>query len=591
MPTRSGRKYKEEAPSANRQGGVSIPHDRQTKVASVRRGQTKVASANRQGGMGGRQSPYIPKNSKTAKRDSARFYSRHFFEYLRKQTEARIRKGFRVRFTTLRKYDLVEYYKEYANEEYLAMMKNEMLFEDRRLDEENPYVNETARRVANAIKANQVGKAFTPANIKLVINAPGTTQSFDEGVLNKHPSLEEDFDTTLVGDFPEPPPAKDKKGQEIYTFEDAVYDIQHGEWKGQPLKPRTIQGNISNLKTIMRTFNCNPKHNMLDCVKKSERTIGILRKKFSYQGKNLIGTIIALARYSPKFKTLLGDLHYERWKKNFDEVMDIYRKGKKKRAQETKIIRWEELVKVRETLKKEWEASFLEKSLAKRGQGGRNFPPSNNKKNLEYLLWSLYTLQPPRRDDYWNVKVVGDVPIANDGNLHKEDGKLLNYYGRKNKVLVLQNYKNNRLYKQQRYVLKTLKSPLGDGKKLIAVIESSLKAYPRDWLFVKMKGKQAGKPYGRLDKDSGTDTNVKSGLTTMIGKIAKRFPSLKEKNYGRRIGINTFRHSFVSHTYLAVQITDEQKEELARNMLHSTKTASEVYLNQYLEDTDFVKGS
>jgi hypothetical protein len=130
------------------------------------------------------------KDKEKNKKDNQVFYARHFFEKLRKGTMFRIRNGYRIRYTTLKKYKLVKEYEAWTKyaikkskgddkkiyEEHLQLMKDEIIFERRMENKVAPYVNETITQISNALNANNIGTSIDPKNITILINPEGVPE-------------------------------------------------------------------------------------------------------------------------------------------------------------------------------------------------------------------------------------------------------------------------------------------------------------------------------------------------------------------------------------------------------------------------------
>ncbi len=127
------------------------------------------------------------KDKEKNRKDNKVFYARHFFEKQRKGTMFRIRNGYRIRYTTLKKYKLLKEYEAWTKyaikkskgedkkiyKDHLQMMKDEIVFERRMENKVAPYVNETITQVSNALNANNIGTSIDPKNITILINPEG----------------------------------------------------------------------------------------------------------------------------------------------------------------------------------------------------------------------------------------------------------------------------------------------------------------------------------------------------------------------------------------------------------------------------------
>ncbi len=133
---------------------------------------------------------YKTKDKDKNKRDSKIWYGRHYFEAGRKGALQRMRKGFRIRYPTLKKYKLINEYEIWTKyaiengsskdkieyEKHLEMLENEKVFENRLENKVEPFVNETITQVANAMNAQNLGNGIQPENITILINSDNTPE-------------------------------------------------------------------------------------------------------------------------------------------------------------------------------------------------------------------------------------------------------------------------------------------------------------------------------------------------------------------------------------------------------------------------------
>jgi len=137
------------------------------------------------------------------RKDNIVFYARHFFEKLRKGTMFRIRNGYRIRYSTLKKYKLIKEYETWTKyaikkskgedkklyKEHLRMMYDEIIFENRMENKVAPYVNETITQISNALNSNNIGTSIDPKSITILINPEGMPEEvLDDLQMNTNPS-------------------------------------------------------------------------------------------------------------------------------------------------------------------------------------------------------------------------------------------------------------------------------------------------------------------------------------------------------------------------------------------------------------------
>lgn len=183
----------------------------------------------------------------------------------------------------------------------------------------------------------------------------------------------------------------------------------------------------------------------------------------------------------------------------------------------------------------------LKTILKKRDQLGRLFNKntSNNLLNLQYLLLSLYTYQPPVRNNYSDVEIISDTsnvePTKN--YLLKQDNKY---------TFLLNNDKVSNKYGSTK---------LKFTKKLSDIINKSIKHFNRKYLFVNSNGQPLSK----------------QNIASMLENI---FPDIK-------LSITNLRIAYVCDFYSKNKSVN-QKKNLSQKMRHSHLTA-EIYYNKVLK--------
>ena len=155
-------------------------------------------------------------------------------------------------------------------------------------------------------------------------------------------------------------------------------------------------------------------------------------------------------------------------------------------------------------------------------------------------LTGLYTLLAPRR-----IEAMQWLTLRPTQKGWKEDPDR-NYYDPKKKEIVLNNYKTFKKYK--RWVLK-VPTPL---KKLLA-----------DW--IKERKIQPGEPMFPKGNSKVKDYYAENGF----GDLIKR--AFKSAGFSD-IGVNVLRHSIVSNFYEQPRLTENMKNNLARDMGHDRST-------------------
>ena len=132
------------------------------------------------------------KDKAKGRKDHKKFYDLHFFEVLRKQTERRWQKGFRIRYSTLARYKLVDEYRAWKEaqiaqgytefQEHLDMLNNEIIYQERFDQNIAEYVNPTAKYVSRVLAAQNIGSGITPDSIRIEINRENTPEVENEQI-------------------------------------------------------------------------------------------------------------------------------------------------------------------------------------------------------------------------------------------------------------------------------------------------------------------------------------------------------------------------------------------------------------------------
>lgn len=132
----------------------------------------------------------------------------------------------------------------------------------------------------------------------------------------------------------------------------------------------------------------------------------------------------------------------------------------------------------------------------------RNIKMTDYKSTIIKLLIAMYTINPPLRNDYYNVKIIKDYSIANDND---------NYIDLNNKILNIYCIKSKKFKKDF----------LSD--ELIDIINESLIILPRNFLFT---------------KKNGENFSSSASLSVTLLNLLKEF--MNDKHFS----FNTFRHAY-----------------------------------------------
>lgn len=166
----------------------------------------------------------------------------------------------------------------------------------------------------------------------------------------------------------------------------------------------------------------------------------------------------------------------------------------------------------------------------------RNINMTDYKSTMIKLLLAMYTINPPLRNDYYNVKINDSVNSSNlktDCRDHKCD---LNYIDLKKKILNVYCTKSK---KYQKVLL---------CDELIDIINESLIVLPRDYLFT---------------KKNGDNFSSAASLSVSLLNLLKEF--MNDKHFS----FNTFRHAYVEWS---LKQDVKTRINAADSMMHSRLT-------------------
>ena len=265
------------------------------------------------------------------------------------------------------------------------------------------------------------------------------------------------------------------------------------------LSELSIQNYKSRLRKLNKLFDCN---NDLTCLDDPKHVIETFTKMKLPVNSVLsyINTIIGLTKYSKIFEKILEN--------SLNEYKDIQTILAEQRNNELENnINYKDIINWDTILNYQKDYSISE-------------PYSFN-----HLLSSLYTLIPPIRDDFSNVKLIK--------NNYENDTKN-NFYNTKTKQLILNKYK-----------LSDLKGPtkIKFPDELHKIVMKSIELQPREYLITRDNNEQVDKVYNSL---SSQIKNVFYGLT-----------------------INDLRHSFASKDFKGKGIDITNVKNNSKSMLHS----------------------
>ena len=157
----------------------------------------------------------------------------------------------------------------------------------------------------------------------------------------------------------------------------------------------------------------------------------------------------------------------------------------------------------------------------------RNIKMIDYKSAMIKLVMAMYTINPPLRNDYYNVKIIKNKDNHNDND---------NYIDLKNKILNIYCIKSKKFQKDF----------LPD--ELIDIINESLIILPRNYLFT---------------KKNGNNFSSSASLSVSLLNLLKEF--LNDKDFS----FNTFRHAYAEWS---LKQDVQTRIDAAKKMMHSRLT-------------------
>ena len=564
-----------------------------------------------------------------------KYYTQHSFKYNRGRLVKRIMAKKRVLLKTLKKYQLVKFYKENTTTENKKYLKQEEDFLGALERFPVPrYVNETVNTVANDMKNMLIGNTdsamINPEKIDVRVNVRCPSggveeqqdnvidgdivddyqEDFDDGVEEtKTDDLDiddDDMDLGLGDDFeplpPTPPARKQKKKKKTayvpYTLADGLKDIANGKkLNGAKLAKGTVTKNQETLGRIVELLGC--KDDIAACLKQT-RNMERLQYKIKdgkkvlrdNKNKQAYGVIKALiTRYSPRLNKMLGETVVERWTNEFDAIMDWWRKKDKKKRTVTAALDWTKILKVLPLRKKEFDEAKkkylrikkeVEKNKDKKRasvlkQALQTAANNFNRANMLYLVVALYTLQPSRRLNAYNKMLVVDtIPVRNTVGK-----KGLQYLIKDPVTGEIQSYYG---VKNSVFVFQDYKTNDKYFQQRFVLnrrqLPSALGSYGKLRNIINQSLNDYVTKNGERRKWLIVNPNTNRPYKTMenLYQAAFRTPELIEANDGENVTANTLRHSFITYQTLEKNLTAPELKQLALLMLHSEKTQKESYL-------------
>lgn len=273
---------------------------------------------------------------------------------------------------------------------------------------------------------------------------------------------------------------------------------------------RTYSSIVSNLYRYMN----DDLHKSLDGAleffeKNPKKVLEYLKDKEGSKRKTILAALVVLTGHKENVseqyrKTMLDDAH---------KYNDGEKDQKKSESQEKNWITQEELKKIYDELQKDTKNLLTKESIT----------PADFQRLQNYVILSLYTLQPPRRlMDYTEMRLHGEIDKEKDNYIDKSK-------------FVFNKYKTSKF---------TGKEEVSINPKLKFILNKWNKHNPHEYLLVGTNNKKL------------TSSQLQQRLNTILG---------------RQASVNILRHSFLSDKYKDIDIRDMEKT--AMEMGHSKEQA------------------
>lgn len=221
------------------------------------------------------------------------------------------------------------------------------------------------------------------------------------------------------------------------------------------------------------------------------------------------------------------------WKTLADKVQPVASE-KKSEKQEENWLEWSDVEKVRDALEKKT-------SLLRNLRTSKTLSDGSFTNLLEYLILSLYTLIPPRRNkDYSLMRVVKKWRPS----MTEE----FNYYDESDQKFIFNQYKTAKRYGQQ---IEEVPDELADVLKL----------------YLRFHPLRKESQYPLLVNEIGEELHPVNGITRVLNKI-----------FGKNVGSSMLRHIYLTDKYAGGE-RDGMKED-ARKMAHSVRMQQDVYVKE-----------
>ena len=294
----------------------------------------------------------------------------------------------------------------------------------------------------------------------------------------------------------------------------------------------TTAGNYANRLKSLKAI-CDGQQTVLAILSDPDGSYGRIRDKAPNVNtrKNYLTLVLALFKNSEDLRLALPQQH-ARWRA-FHDRMDGFQESKYRKhlPDQKQLMQYTSMEEIR--------AKYEELRAAKD-------PHGTLQKSQELLLLSIATHLPPKRSDYGAMKVFYDSEKFED---------------QKNILVLVSNPPGRPSYMSfGKYKAKGQPRRFDQDLPHAATrdIRDSLRRHPREYLFVN----RFGAPFGTNDA---------------FGKFFKRtFQNL----FGRDTGTSMLRHIYITEKVNYEELDEDQKDDIAQHMLHSTRLQNKYKWNR-----------
>lgn len=301
--------------------------------------------------------------------------------------------------------------------------------------------------------------------------------------------------------------------------------------KNKNISQSSLKLYVNNLKRL----NENQEIKNFNFLKNVENIIDKIKDYKPNTRRSYIISIVSLLKQEPKLKKLY-DLYY---KILMDYNNDLKTNNSKSETQKENWINQDEVLEIYNKIKSDTDGINEKKKITE----------ADYDKLQKYLVLSLYTIQPPRRNiDYQYMLIVNKMTDDLDDKY--------NYLDLDKKEFHFNNYKTKGTYKCQTTEIKP---------ELMDVINLYLKYHP---LKTVLKKKNGIVPF--LVNFDGEPYNSNNFITRVLNKI-----------FNKRIGVSMLRS-----IYLTNKFGDKVKE--LNDTAHDMGTSSNTIQNQYIKTDESI---